>query len=292
MIILYVLGVVTAAFAFIYVKDFLARKNEDNANVIICSIIGFVTDFFDTLGIGSFAPTTAALKFTKQIDEKVLPGTLNVGHTLPVIFEAFLFIQVVEVETLTLVSLIVASVVGAYVGAGIISKLPKRTVKIVMGFALVAVACIMIASQAGFIAGLGEGNEATGLHGIKLIVTIVIFAVLGALMSAGVGLYAPAMAVVYLMGLSPLIAFPIMMGSCAFLQPIGSAKFIKEKAYAPKVAMSITLAGLVGVFVAYKFVSGIDLALLTKVIICVIIATGGVMLYEAFVTDPKKENAQ
>ncbi len=287
MVIIYVLLAITAVFAFFYVKDAIARLQDDSSNPIVNFVIGFVTDFFDTLGIGSFAPTTALLKFTKQIDERLLPGTLNVSHTLPVVFEAYIFIEKVEVEMLTLVSLISASVVGAYFGAGVISKMEKRTVKIVMGFALLAVAAIMISGEAGLISGLSEGNTATGLEPTKLVIGVVIFVILGALMSAGVGLYAPAMATVYMLGMSPLVAFPIMMGACAFLMPVGSVKFIKEKAYAPKVSLAITIGGLIGVFIAANFVTGLDLALLTKIVIGVIILTGGIMLYEAFVKESK-----
>jgi len=41
--------------------------------------LGFVVAFFDTLGIGSFAPTTAFLKFQGTLADDLIPGTLNVG---------------------------------------------------------------------------------------------------------------------------------------------------------------------------------------------------------------------
>ncbi len=291
MIILWALGLFTAFFAVVFTRDVIKRFAEDTTNIIgmaIATVIGFVTDFFDTLGIGSFAPTTALLKFTGQADEQKLPGTLNVSHTIPVIIEAFIFIKAVEVEPVTLISLITASVVGAYFGAGFISKLEKRTVKIIMGFALLIVAAIMILSEAGIIGRLGEGNDAIGLSFGPLVIAIIIFLVLGAFMSAGVGLYAPAMATVYIMGLSPLIAFPIMMGSCAFLMPVGSAKFIKEKAYSLRTSLFITIGGILGVYVAAFLVQSMDIALLTKVVIGVVIITGAVMLYEAFVKDKQQ----
>lgn len=281
------LVIVAIYFSKLYFKDAMARKDEDNANPIAAFIIGFIGDFLDTLGIGSFATETAALKFSKQIDDKLLPGTLNVANTLPAMLEAMIFIRVVDVETFTLVTLITASVLGAYIAAGIIAKLPKRTVKIVMGFALIAVAIIMIVSELGLIARLGDGNNSIGLHGLPLVIGAIVFFVLGALMSAGVGLFAPAMATVYLLGLSPLVAFPIMMGSCAFLMPVGSIKFIKEKAYAPKLSLFITFGGLIGVALAAGIVKSLDLSMLTKVVIGVVIVTGVTMLYEAFVKDKK-----
>ncbi len=288
MILLWILALITIFFSVIFIKDIIVRFSDDKTSplgMFICAIIGLVTDFFDTLGIGSFAPTTALLKFTKQGDEQKLPGTLNVSHTIPVVIEAFIFITVVEVEAITLISLITASVVGAYFGAGVISKLNKKMVKIIMGSALIVVAVIMIFGEMGLISKLGDGNEAIALTGAPLAISVVIFLILGALMSAGVGLYAPAMATVYFMGLSPAVAFPIMMGSCAFLMPVGSTKFIKEQAYSLKASLFITLGGIVGVFLAAFLFTSLDIALLTKLVIVVVIITGSVMLYEALFKD-------
>ena len=50
-------------------------------------LIGFVTNFFDTLGIGSFATTTTLYKLTQMVPDERLPGTLNrrtyVAHDPP-----------------------------------------------------------------------------------------------------------------------------------------------------------------------------------------------------------------
>ena len=48
-------------------------------------LTGFVTNFFDTLGIGSFAPSTVIFRFRQMVPDELIPGTLNVGHTLPVV---------------------------------------------------------------------------------------------------------------------------------------------------------------------------------------------------------------
>ena len=92
--------------------------------------IGFVTNFFDTLGIGSFAPTAAIFKFRKMVPDEQIPGTLNVGHTPPTILQAFLFIAIVAVDMLTLVLMISAAVLGAWFGAGVVAGLPRRKVQI------------------------------------------------------------------------------------------------------------------------------------------------------------------
>ena len=278
-VILGLLAVMGVAFFIFHTKDALPHVKEEKGGAIPAFIIGAITNFFDTLGIGSFAPTTAALKWTKLIDERVLPGTLNVSFAVPVMIQAMVFITEVNVDILTLVLLIAASVVGSYVGAGIMSKLPKKPVKMIMGGALLIIACLLAAGELGYIASLGTG-EAIGLDGVKLVVGVAIFFVLGALMSAGVGLYAPAMATVYLLGMSPLVAFPIMMGACAFLMPVGSFKFIREKAYAQKISWFLMLGAIPGVLVACFLVTSLPLSMLKWLVIAVVTITGFIMLYE------------
>ena len=92
-------------------------------------------------------------------------------------------------------------------------------------------------------------------------------------MTAGIGLYAPCMALVYLLGMSPLVAFPIMMGSCAYLMPVASIKFVKEGAYNKIASLAIAIFGLLGVWVAFKFVSGLDLTILKWLVVCVMAYT-------------------
>ena len=50
------------------------------------------------------------------------------------------------------------------------------------------------------------------------------------------------MILVSLLGMNPTAAFPIMMGSCAFLMPVGSLRFIRERAYSLPSALGLALA--------------------------------------------------
>ncbi len=278
-LVLGVLGIFTTGFAVVFGKDLVKHKDqfEEETSSAITGIIGFVVNFFDTLGIGSFAPTTAALRAFKQTKDKVIPGTLNVSCTIPVVIEAFMFISAIEVEPLTLISMLAAAVVGAVVGAGIVSKLPEKTIQLVMGIALLATALLMFAGQVGWIANLGTG-EAIGLSGTKLIIAIVGNFILGTLMTAGIGLYASCMALVYMLGMSPRVAFPIMMGSCAFLMPAASIKFVKEGAYNRKASLAITIGGVIGVFIAAYLVKSLPLNILTWLVIVVVTYTALTLL--------------
>ncbi|MGM0216368.1 permease [Enterococcus sp. AZ109] len=257
-------------------RDLVVHKDDlGHGNWIVSGIVGFITDFLDTLGIGSFAPTAMLLDFTKQLsNDRLLPGTLNVGHGIPVLVEAFIFTTVVDVSPVTLFSLIASATVGAFIGSRLVTGLPEKKVQLWMGWALIVTAVLMFARQQGWIDILGADNTATALTGIKLVIGVVINFFLGALMTIGVGLYAPCMAMVYMLGLSPLVAFPVMMGSCAGLMPVASINFVKKGDYARKVSLAITIGGIVGVIIAAKFVTGLDLEILTYIIIAVIIYTG------------------
>jgi uncharacterized membrane protein YfcA len=215
------------------------------------TLIGFVTNFFDTLGIGSFAPTTSLFKLWRLVPDERIPGTLNVGHTIPTIVEALIYITIIGVAPVTLISLIAAAVAGAWLGAGIVARLPRLYVQVGMGgFLFIAGAVFLVNiltchNPSGYCGGM-----ALGLTGGRLWIAIAANFCLGALMTLGIGLYAPAMIMVSLLGMDPKAAFPIMMGSCAFLMPFASLRFIRFKAFSMRAALGLTLGGIPGVLIA------------------------------------------
>ena len=240
--------------------------------------IGFITNFFDTLGIGSFAPTTSMFKFWKLVPDERIPGTLNVGHTLPTVVEALIFIAIVNVAPLTLLLLIVAAIAGAFLGAGVVSKWPRRYVQVGMGLALIAAGTLFILKNLN---ELPAGGNALALSGTLLWVGVAGNFVLGALMTIGIGLFAPAMIMVTLLGMSPIAAFPIMMGSCAFLMPVASWRFVKFDAYTLKAALGLTIGGVPGVLAAAYIVKSLPLASLRWLVAAVVIYTAFTMLRSA-----------
>ena len=275
-----VLAMLTIWYSIVFVRDFVKHKNNlEPVSWLKTGIIGFVVNFFDVLGIGAFAPQTALLKFTKQTEDRVLPGTLNVANTLPVLIQAIIFITVIEVEPVTLILMLLAAAAGAVWGAGIVSKLSEKNIRLTMGIALFITACLMFAGKMNWIQG---GGTAIGLYNVKLGIAVFVNFILGALMTAGIGLYAPCMALVFALGLSPIVAFPIMMGSCAFLMPPASVKFIREGAYNRKAAMAMALPGMIAVLIAAFIVKSLPLDTLRWVVMVVILYTSVVMLRAAF----------
>lgn len=178
-------------FVIVLILDFIIHKrNLEKSNWTKTASIGFLVNFFDVLGIGSFAPQIALLKFTKQTEDRILPGTINVANTIPVLIEAIIFIKIIKVDATTLLLMLLSATIGGVFGAAIVSKFSEKKVRIVMGIALLFAAFFMLANRLGWIQG---GGESTSLSGGKLILAVAINAVLGALNTAGIGLYAPCM---------------------------------------------------------------------------------------------------
>ncbi|MDP1570714.1 MAG: sulfite exporter TauE/SafE family protein [Vicinamibacterales bacterium] len=245
--------------------------------------IGAVTNFFDTLGIGSFATTTASYKFWKLVPDEQIPGTLNVGHTINAVVQALVFISVVQVEFRTLFLMIAAACAGAWLGAGVVSGMSRRTVQLGMGSALLGASVIVIAQ----ILDLAPGGNALALDGTRLAIGVAGNFMLGALMTLGVGLYAPCMVLVSVLGMDPTAAFPIMMGSCAFLMPVASLQFARRNAYNLRAALGLALGGPLAVLLAIWLVISLPTLLLRVLVLTVILYTAITMLRSAAVEKRK-----
>jgi uncharacterized membrane protein YfcA len=251
--------------------------------------IGFVTNFFDTLGIGSFAPTTSVYKFWRMVPDEKIPGTLNVGHTLPTVVQAFIFIALVQVGFVTLVVMIAAAVLGAYGGAGIVCRWPRRNIQIGMGLALLVAATLFTLTNLNVFTNIG--SDALSLSGTRLAIGFVGNFALGALMTLGIGLYAPCMILVSLLGMNPTTAFPIMMGSCAFLMPIGSMRFIKEGRYSLRPALGLALGGIPAVLIAALIVKSLPVVWVRWLVVLVVLYASTMMLRSALTREPEPSPA-
>jgi len=244
------------------------------------SLVGFVMCFFDTLGIGNFATTTSMFKFKRSVRDEWIPGTLNVAYTLPTVAQALIYISIVRVDFFTLVAMIVAAVAGAWLGAGIVSRWPRINIQVGMGCALLAAAALMLLTQLQLVP---VGGTALELRGTVLVLGLVGNFALGALMTLGIGLYAPCLILVSLLGMDPRAAFPIMMGSCAFLMPIAGMRFIREGSYSLRASVVLALAGIPAVLIAAYIVKQMPLAYVRWLVVVVVVYAAGTLLRSAFV---------
>lgn len=272
------LFVALAVLALFHVANLVtsnAGRGDTQRPTCVQLLIGFVTNFFDTLGIGNFAPTTAAYRFLRIVPDALIPGTMNVGHTLPVVAMAYVFIGVVAVDATTLVVMIAAAILGSWLGAGVVTRLPRRAIQVGMGIAMLTAAALFTMAH---VDAIPVGGEALALDPTGLTIAAVCVAAFGALQTIGIGLYAPCMILVALLGMNPKAAFPIMMGACAFLMPVASARFIRRDKYHHRAALGLTLGGLPAVFLAAYVVKSLPIAGLRWLVIVVSAYTGMTML--------------
>ncbi|EMP72343.1 membrane protein [Streptococcus sobrinus DSM 20742 = ATCC 33478] len=245
--------------------------------------IGLVTDMLDTLGIGSFATTTTLFKLTKLNDDDTkLPGTMNAAHVIPVMVEAICFISAVKVEPLTLILMASASFFGALFGTRITKNWNERLVQLILG-SLLIVAALIMAYRMLTNPGGGLSTTVHGLHGIWLVVGVVFNFTIGVLMTMGLGNYAPELIFFSLMGLSPAIAMPVMMLDAAMIMTASSTQFIKADRVNWTGYAGLVLGGVIGVLIAFKFLTSINIDTLKTLVIAIVIFTGVMLIRSSFV---------
>ena len=240
--------------------------------------IGFVTNFFDTLGIGSFATTTTIYKLLRVVPDERLVGTMLVGHSLPVVVQAFIFLVAVHVDTTVLASLIAISVLGGWIGAGVASRLPRRPIQVFMGIGLLAAALFMSMTQLGLFPG---GGMALTLTPGKLAIALIGSFIFGGLLMLGIGSYAPTLILLSALGMDPRAAFPIMMGSGAMMAMAGGLRFMKAGRFDTRAALGLTLGGIPGVLLAGLVVQSLPLDVLRWVVVVVVAYAATMMLRSA-----------
>jgi len=275
-----VLLAVLAALALAFLVDLLIvakrrRQLQPNGESIA---LGAVTNFFDTLGIGSFAPTTAWLKLRKLIPDGYLPATLNSGHALPTVAQALIFINLVRVDPLLLAACIAAAVAGATLGAPLVMRAPVRAVQAIVGVALLIAAMLYALSNLGL---LPAGGDALALSGPLFAIAVGVHFLLGALMTFGIGLYAPSLILLSLLGLNPTAAFPIMMGACAFLMPVSGMRFVRSERIDLRVVLGLAIGGIPAVLLAAYVVKSLPLTTLRWGVVVVVLYAAALLLRAA-----------
>lgn len=241
--------------------------------------LGAVTNFFDTLGIGSFAPSTAWLKLRRLVPDSYIPAVLNAGHCLPTVAQALIFIKLVNVDPLLLVACIVSAVAGSLVGTPIVVRLPVRVVQGFVGVALLLAAGLYALANLEL---MPVGGDALSLPAGPFAIAVAVHFLLGALMAFGIGLYAPSLILLSLLGLNPLAAFPIMMGACAFLMPICGMRFLQTDRIDRRVVIGLAIGGVPLVLVAAFLVKSLELATLRWGVVVVVLYAATLLLRSAF----------
>ena len=244
-------------------------------------VVGAVTNFFDTLGIGSFAPTMAWLKLRNLVPDRLIPCTMLVGHTLPTLTQALIFLVLlgVLVDPVLLVGCIMALLAGALLGAPLVTKMRVWLVQSIVGGALILAALLYTVSSLNL---MPAGGAAGSLPPLLTIVAIAANFVFGALLNFGIGNYAPTLVMFSLMGMDPRLAFPIMAGGAALAASGASVRHLGIGEIDVRIATGLALGGIPAVLLAAFVVKSMSVEMLRWLVSIVVLYTALVMLRAAF----------
>ena len=264
-------------YAVVLVRAALAKRTVPSIEAVM---LGAVTNFFDTLGIGSFAPTMAWLKFRRLVPDRLIPCTMLVGHTPPAMAQGFIFLILlgVFVDPVLLVGCVIALLMGGLMGAPLVGKVRLWVVQLVVAVALLLAAALYAVNNLGM---MPSGGTATSLPLHLMIIAIAANFLFGLLLNFGVGNYAPTLVMFSLMGMDPKLCFPIMAAGAGLCGAGASIRHITLGQIDLRIATGITLGGIPLVFVAAFLVRDMPLEWLRWLVMIVVLYAALVMLKSA-----------
>ena len=242
--------------------------------------LGAVTNFFDTLGIGSFAPTIAWLRFRRLVEDRLIPLTILSGYTIPAILQGVIFLILLgmKVDPWLLLACMIAMVAGGYVGGPIAGRAPVRLIQAIVGTALIVAAFFYVLSNLGL---MPPGGTATSLPLALAVVTVAAHFIFGVLLSFGVGNYAPTLAMLSLMGMDPRLAFPIMAAAAGFAGTAASARCIGTVKLDLRLVVGLAIGAIPAVLIAAFIVKEMPLTMLRWLVVVVVAYAGATLLATA-----------
>ena len=238
-------------------------------------------NFLDTLGIGSFAPTLAWMRFRRMVPDKWIPMTMLAGYTPPVFVQSIIFLILlgVSVDPILLIGSACAITVGALVGAPIAAASRVRTVQLIVAAALLIAALFYSLSNLGL---MPVGGTAAGLPVPLMLAAIAASFLFGVLLNFGVGNYAPTLAILSLMGMNPRLAFPIMAFGAAIAGAAASSRLVKLADLDLRIVLSLAVGSIPGVLVAAFIVKEMPLTMLRWLVVAVVVYAAITLLFAAF----------
>lgn len=272
------LALAIVVFTFILVRAVIACRARPNVESLV---LGAITNFFDTLGIGSFATTMAWFKFRKLVPDRLIPPTMLVGHSLPTMAQAVIFLILlgVLVDPVLLIGCMLALLMGGLLGAPLVARTSVWMIQLVVGVALVVAALLYALTNLQM---MPQGGTASSLPTLLTILAISASFIFGILLNFGVGHYAPTLIMLSLMGLDPKLCFPIMAGGGALTIAGAGSRHIAMGKIDLNIAIGMAIGGVPAVLVAAFLVKSMSLEMLRWLVIVVVIYAAAMMFHSAW----------
>ncbi|HYJ53831.1 MAG TPA: sulfite exporter TauE/SafE family protein [Allosphingosinicella sp.] len=269
------LGLGILVYLYALVRAALAKRATPTMEALA---LGAVVSFFDTLGIGCFAPTTAWLRFRKLVPDRLIPPTLLVGLTPQAMVQSIIYMTLVPVDPVLLVGCIIANVLGGVIGASLVVRARVWIVQAVVAIGLLLAAIAYTMTNLDLIPG---GGTATGLPPLLTTIAIVVNFALGILMNFGVGNYAPMLVMFGLMGMNPQSSFPVMATGASLMGVSSSVKHIGVGQIDLRICLGLAIGGIPAVLVAAFIVKSMPVFWLRWMVVAIVLYTAIVLIRSA-----------
>lgn len=286
-IILVTIGLASLYYAAVLARAAIAARAVPNLEALF---LGGVVNFFDALGIGSFATTTAWMRFRQMVPDRLIPPTMLAGLTPPVLAESIIFLILlgVLVDPILLLGCSVATLAGGLVGAPLVAKARVWIVQLTVATGLILAATAYAMTNLNLFPG---GGSATGLPPMQTAIAIAASFGLGLLANFGVGNFAPTLVLLSLMGMDPRLCFPIMATGGSLMGVGSGIRHIRIAQIDLRIVLGLALGGIPAVIVAALVVKSMPLELL-RWLVLVVVLYAAVVLLRAALAGRREERAE
>ncbi|WP_309661011.1 sulfite exporter TauE/SafE family protein [Sphingomonas sp.] len=280
------LGLAIWFYAVVLARAAIARRIRPNIEALY---VGAIVNFFDALGIGSFATTTVWLKFRRMVPDRLIPPTMLVGLTPPALAESIIFLILlgVLVDPVLLFGCAIATMLGGLVGAPLVARARVWIVQLIVAIGLVLAATAYAMTNLHLFPG---GGTATGLPIGPTVAAIAASFGFGILANFGVGNYAPSLVLLSLMGMDPRLCFPIMATGGSLMGVGASIRHMKIGEVDLRIVLGLAIGGIPAVLIAALVVKSMPLELLRWLVFAVVLYAAAVM-FRAAMTGQQEEKA-
>lgn len=232
------------------------------------SVSGVIAFVADTLGIGSFAVNVALAKMLGTFHDDELPAVNNGAQVIPGMIESLFFMQIINVDLTTLLTLVVGTCIGGLIGGAVVSKMSKQAIRLAMICCFTLIIGLLLCHKFRL---LPVGGDVSALLSWKLFVGFLAMIICGALTSVGIGLFVMVQGVLFLLNVSPVVAFPIMTTAGALQQPLTTMVFVYNNKIPLKKTLILSLSGCVGVLITMSIFTKITISWLHTLLLCILI---------------------
>lgn len=264
-------------FLFHLLRDVRAHRSETAAepgHPLALAVYTFFLFFCSTFGIPDFPISSTVYPRLKWLPDRKLPGTLVCESVIPCAFMALGYLTFTSLDIWTLSLPIIAQLAGSWIGPKISMRLPERKIKACIAVGLLLAGIMLLLSKLSLIPAAGQLNSFTGW---RLVLCVLLSFACGILNNIGVGSFSVMLALLYVLGLSSISAYPIMMGAAALATPVGGAQFVRGGSYGRRIVLFSTVFGSIGACFAIFVVRNMDLSILQWIIMVI-------LFYSAFST--------